>query len=264
LAFVRRRLSIHTHAAVTSLREALHVYRESVVLGESAPEFAEALEVARHVEGFTEPIELSLIYHIAARQEECGAIVEIGSYLGRSTIVLARACRDFERGVVVAVDPHLGNLGLPGAKRPQTLDAFQDNLERAGVAANVEVVRTTAVDAGRAWNGSPVRLLFVDGIHTREAVLEDVLAWRAHLSPGCCVVFDDFLNSPGVRAAVRELVQSGTVRGERLIAGKMIGFGPRKTLRRVPVAPGSRVLSRLGDQPLDLLIKAFATRPTGG
>ena len=72
-------------------------------------------------------------------------IVEIGSFRGRSTIVLALAAAD---GVhVVAIDPHLG-----GDRGPQEYgdrpdvgeadhEAFAANLQRAGVAGRVRHVR---------------------------------------------------------------------------------------------------------------------------
>src|SRR3954470_19468452 len=72
-------------------------------------------------------------------------VVEIGSFRGRSTIVLARAApADAE---VVAIDPHLGS-----DRGPQEIAAqpvlgeddhvvFRANLERAGVAGRVRHVR---------------------------------------------------------------------------------------------------------------------------
>jgi hypothetical protein len=91
-------------------------------------------------------------------------------------------------------------------------------------------------------------------------VLEDVLGWRAHMTPDCCVVFDDFLPFPGVRAAVRELRGDGVVRGAGLIVGKMAAFGPAHVMRSLPAPPGARILSRLGDRTLDMAIRMLATR----
>ena len=104
------------------------------------------------------------------------------------------------------------------------------------------------------------RLLFVDGLHTREAVLADVHAWMSYFTPGCHVIFDDFLPFPEVRQAVRELRASGAVPGKGLIVGKMAAFGPAEALRRVPAPPGARLLSRLDDRVLDFAIKLLATK----
>jgi hypothetical protein len=104
-----------------------------------------------------------------------------------------------------------------------------------------------------------VRLLFIDGLHTREAVLEDARAWAPFLTSRACVVFDDFLPFAGVRAAVRELRGDGVAQGSGLIVGKMAAFGPAPLLRSVPAPPGARILPRLGDRTLDAAIRMLAT-----
>src|SRR3954463_4257500 len=105
----------------------------------------------------------------AARRLGPGArLVEIGSFRGRSTIVLARAAPD-DAGVV-AIDPHLGSDRGPQeiAARPalgeDDLAAFRANLERAGVARRVRHVRALSGEALESVDGV-VDLLFVDGAH---------------------------------------------------------------------------------------------------
>jgi predicted O-methyltransferase YrrM len=219
------------------------------------------LDAALGVEGFTAPVELSLLYHLSLAGGS-GAVVEIGSYLGRSTIVLAGAAAEQGREGVVAVDPHTAALGIEGEVQQDTRGEFLANVERAGLGEHVRLFHMTSAEAASQWAGGPVRLLFVDGWHSREAVLEDVRGWAPFLTPTACIVFDDFLPFPGVRAAVRELRRDGVVKGSGLIVGKMAAFGPVELVRSVPAPRGARVMSRLGDRPLDLLIRLFATRPT--
>jgi hypothetical protein len=57
-------------------------------------------------------------------------------------------------------------------------------------------------------------LLFVDGLHTYEAVKADIDDWVPRVIPGGVIVFDDYFplgDHPGVKQAVDELVGSGTV-----------------------------------------------------
>jgi hypothetical protein len=122
-------------------------------------------------------------------------------------------------------------------------------------------VHKTSAEAAREWQEDPVRLLFVDGWHSREAVLEDARGWAPFLVPDACVVFDDFLPFPGVRTAVRELRSEGVVKGRGLIVGKMAAFGPPRLLRSVPAPPGARLLPLMGDRSLDLVIRLLATPP---
>jgi predicted O-methyltransferase YrrM len=229
------------------------------VLRRSAPGFKPALELALRVEGYTAPVELGLLYHLSLATTVPGKVVEIGSYLGRSTVVLARAAIDAQREPIVAVDPHTAALGIEGEQPRDTRGEFLENLEEAEVTSHVRLLHTTSVEAASDWEGDPVRLLFVDGWHSREAVLSDVLGWAPYLTDDCCVVFDDFLPFPGVRAAVRELREDAVLRGGALIVGKMAAFGPKAILHSVPAPPGARALARLNDRALDLAIKLLAT-----
>jgi predicted O-methyltransferase YrrM len=243
---------------IPSFRKAARRYREEYALKRSDPAFGRALDSALEIDGFTSPVELSLLYHLALATE-AGAVVEVGSYLGRSTVVLARAAADRGRGPVVAVDPHQGELGVANTKPRDTKAEFLQNLERAGVGSHVRMMQMTAAEAASRWDGDGVGLLFVDGLHTREAVLEDTRGWVPFLMPDACVVFDDFLSSKGVRTAVRELRSDGSVRGSGLIVGKMAAFGPARLTRAVPAPPGARLLPRLGERPLDAAIRMLAT-----
>lgn len=236
----------------------LRGFREDFVLERTSPEFTQALTRTCEIEGFTSPIELSLLYQLA-RATDSGAIVEIGSYLGRSTVVLANAERDSGGESIVAVDPHTAALGYRGEQPQNTLTEFLANIERAGVTSFVRLMHMKSAQAAAEWDGSPVRLLFVDGWHSYEAVIEDVSGWAPFFGEGTCVVFDDFLPSPGVRSAVRELRDRDILKGRSLIVGKMIAFGPPSIVREIRTPPGSRTLSRLGDRSLDLAIRLFAT-----
>lgn len=228
------------------------------MLERAQPGFAAALAHVEGVEGFTSRVELSVLYHLA-RVPGAGHIVEIGSYLGRSTIVMAFAGRDAGSPPVVAVDPHTRALGYEGEKPFDTRAQFEANVERAGLADAIRLEHTTSVEGAARWNGEPVRLLFVDGWHSREAVLEDVHAWQPYLLRDASVVFDDYLSSPGVRAAVRELLSEGVLQGERAIVGKMAVFASRRALSATPVPLGARALARMPDGALDLAIRALAT-----
>jgi predicted O-methyltransferase YrrM len=102
-----------------------------------------------------------------------GRIVEIGSFLGNSTIFLAAPGRD----LVYAVDPH-DEASMTQVPSDETIsDQFIENLELFGVRERVVYLRQRSVDAAATWAAGPVRLLFIDGLHTYEAVRSDFAAW---------------------------------------------------------------------------------------
>jgi len=115
--------------------------------------FAAAWEAACDVEGWLTEAQARRLFAAAGAVPPGGRIVEIGSFRGRSAIVLARGARaDVE---VVCIDPHAGSdrgpqeIAAQPALGEADLAAFRRNLERAGVSDRVHHLRdfsTMALD----------------------------------------------------------------------------------------------------------------------
>src|SRR4051794_27157819 len=250
--------SVHLSAGLAGLRAALGTYREQVALGRADPRFAAAREKSAWIGGYTAPAELCLLYHLAVAARGPGRIVEIGSYLGRSTIVLASACADERREPVIAVDPHTAALGIEGLPASDTLPAFLANVTSAGLREHVELRHMTSVEAAKSWEGEPVRLQFVDGWHTYDAVMQDVGSWAEWFTPACCVVFDDYMLCGGVRQAVHELQDRGTIPHTGAVVGKMAAIGPAQLLDEVPVPLGGRAFMKVDRSRREKLVRLMA------
>jgi predicted O-methyltransferase YrrM len=146
--------------------------------------------VAATVEGWLSEAQGRALYAAAAAASGRGALVEIGSWKGRSTVWLAHGART--RGLrVYAVDPHRGSREDPAAR---TLDAFMANLARAGVVDAVEPLVMTSAEATRAIAG-PVELLFVDGDHSVAGARHDADLWLPRVMAGGTVLFHDVATS---------------------------------------------------------------------
>jgi predicted O-methyltransferase YrrM len=146
-----------------------------------------------------------------ARALPAGArIVEIGSFRGRSTIVLALGAPP---GVdVVAVDPHAGSdrgpqeIAAEATRGNDDHETFLANLERAGVRDRVRHVRKFS-DAALGDVDGEVALLFIDGAHRYGPARADVRDWGARVLDGGTMLIHDSFSSIGVTAAIlRELV----------------------------------------------------------
>ncbi|MDQ3469238.1 MAG: class I SAM-dependent methyltransferase [Actinomycetota bacterium] len=170
----------------------------------------DALRAADGVDGWMTPDQGRRLYAAATRCRPGGRIVEIGSFRGRSTIVLASAAApDVE---VVAVDPHAGN-----DRGPQELDGyaeaartdrevFEANLAAAGVAARVRHVAALSADAHGAIDGL-VDVLYIDGAHRFTPARDDIRAWGDRVTDGGTMLIHDSFSSVGVTLAIgRELV----------------------------------------------------------
>ncbi len=145
------------------------------------------------------------LFSIAETTPGNGEIVEIGSCFGRSTIYLAEGARPAGRGTVWAVDPHTGDIAWD-LGRISTYEVFLRNIRKFGVESHVKPLKMTSKEAAHGWNGTPIRILFIDGWHSYDAVTEDILLWFPHLISGGLIIFDDYTNPefPGVRQAVDE------------------------------------------------------------
>jgi hypothetical protein len=144
-----------------------------------------------------------------------GPVVELGSYLGKSTLaLLLGAAKSKQR--VHAVDPWFtSNPDVLGYEHTR-LFGIDDYL---GFCAHVRAHRdrlTVVATRGRdvAWQGPPIGALFIDAIHTYEEVRADFHHYLPHLAPRARVAFHDFLPErtafPGVlRFIEAELLASG-------------------------------------------------------
>jgi predicted O-methyltransferase YrrM len=160
------------------------------------------------------------------RSQPPRTIVEIGSYLGRSTVFFALAVRDTNPGGrVVAIDPHTGDrqqLEALSAQRLPTFELFCRHCDAAGVSELVEAHVATSLEVATGWS-QPIDLLYVDGWHSYEAVIADGEAWLPHLSSKGVVVFDDYGVYGEVRDAVHDLAERGLYRPWGAVFGQAIG-----------------------------------------
>jgi hypothetical protein len=138
----------------------------------------------------------------ARASEADGAVVEIGSFRGRSTIVLASAA-----AAVVAIDPHAGSdrgpqeIAADAERGAEDHEAFRANLARAGVEARVRHVRRPSAAAHADVDG-PVALLYVDGAHRYGPARADLANWGRRVAPGGAMLVHDAFSSVGVTLAL--------------------------------------------------------------
>jgi predicted O-methyltransferase YrrM len=195
-------------------------------------------------------------------------VVEIGSWKGRSTIALASAIvTRSASGIVLAVDPHRGGVAHRMLGEEDTFDRFLANLERAGVSRVVQPIRANSEAARGQVPDHSVHVLFVDGSHRYEDVLNDIDTWESALCPAARVAFHDAISSPGVAAALREraLALGSNFRRPRLVEETMlVDYRPAEPWR---LADSGRALSmrmRLACVQAARLTKARLRRPTAG
>ena len=163
--------------------------------------------------GISDPI-AHLLYasarHVPAEQ----AIVEIGSFVGYSTIFLGCGSRSGHGARVHCLDAW----GLPPSStyseeayadklgiRHETFHEFLQNIQRAGLTDLVVPHRAYSYRYSRSWPGDlKIGLLFIDGDHSEWGAYADWFLYRPYLADGAAVVFHDF-GDPAVARAVRRI-----------------------------------------------------------
>lgn len=168
------------------------------------------LQQAEEIPGMINREQQLSYYWICFSQSLEGAVVEIGCWQGRSTLMLASACRDSGNGIVHAIDHFLGN---PDKQEFYIVDKddlsdLEENFRRNLAAVDLDpFVEVHPLPSSDVIISDDIRLLVVDGEHTREAVLRDWRAFRHRLLPGAIAIFDDYsvVDFPGVVQAVNEI-----------------------------------------------------------
>ena len=139
------------------------------------PESAARLfALAEEVTGFMPADEGRTLYDIAVRYLGDGVGVEIGTYCGKSTVMLGAAAQQ-TGGVLYTIDHHHGSeehqagweyhdesMVDPVTGLFDTLPTLRHTLDAAGVDEHVVAVVGRSTTVARGWR-TPLRFLFIDG-----------------------------------------------------------------------------------------------------
>ena len=249
---------------LTAVALAEEVSRKSVTV---TPLVSEIETLVADVHGWS-PIDqlftLSMLAHATSHLD--GDLVEVGSWFGRSAIVLGAAARD-THGIVHCIDPfpdrddwkqnadgsysfemEIDGRRLAGyqdqtvwgapfeaqmapvyAKSPSVLEGFLANVRKSGLEGFVQPHRgTTATFVEQARSDFRCRLVFLDGDHGYDAVIDDLARMIPMLLPGGWICFDDAFSSyEGVNRAITErIIESGRFDIQRQFTRKC--FAARK------------------------------------
>lgn len=173
------------------------------LLGLRPPDYRSRI---RHGEVCMDNIELhGLVRAIGSLDRPPACVVEIGSYCGGSTVIIARAAVRRNPDVVVyAVEPFVFDEPRYRGDYERLFDA---NVSDWRLSQTVVKVRQTSQAAAVTWKRE-IDFLYVDGDHRYEAVVSDIRAFAPFVRHGGLLAFHDYKLSgkEGVRRAVDELV----------------------------------------------------------
>lgn len=157
------------------------------------------------IEGWLSPAEGQRLAFLASTVPESLAIVELGSWKGKSTAWLASGSKLGHRARVFAVDHWVGSSehqNLFWDPTATTFPEFQRNMEWLALTDIVTPIAGKTVEVAGTW-GRDIGLLFIDAAHDYESVKADFLAWSPFVVPGGWVAFHD-AGAPGPARVIRE------------------------------------------------------------
>jgi hypothetical protein len=190
-----------------------------------ARRFEDVWPLVSKIDGWLSREQAQALYAAAMTVRPDCWIVEIGSHHGRSTA--AQAMGKEKSVPMLAIDPFPERRG--GGESAFT--AFRRNLRDLGLEDEVQLFRGTSEEAARSVHllfevageeashgtagaagerpgvqegrvGPGIGLLFIDGLHDRNSVLEDIDAWEPEVVEGGLVFFHDAFFRLGVTLAL--------------------------------------------------------------
>lgn len=166
--------------------------------------FKEAWPLIDSVPGWMLKDECKLLFENARDCKAEGVIMEIGSYLGRSTSALClgtlATTPPGKPTMVYTVDPHHG---WPRKKGGSTYPEFILHMKRLHLMSVVKPITGTSEQAHVDWN-KPIRFLFIDGMHDYPAVKLDYDLWVPHVTKGGVIALHDTATWDGPKKVIAD------------------------------------------------------------
>jgi len=129
-------------------------------------------------------------------------MIEIGSYLGESTIIFAEHFNS-----VISIDPFIDkddvdDVNFNYANFGKVYEAFKKNIENV---SNILHLKETSDDAINKLPQEKYFMVYIDGVHTYEQVKKDINNYKNIISEGGFVCGHDYsIHWKGVKKAVNE------------------------------------------------------------
>ena len=172
-----------------------------------AAQTSRLFELADHVIGFMPADEGRALFDAAVGALEGGIAVEIGTYCGKSTVLLGAAAAE-TGSVLYTIDHHHGSeehqpgwefhdttMVDPVSGRFDTLPTFRRTLDAAGLDDTVVAVVGKSTVVARGWR-TPLQLLFIDGGHSETAAQQDFDGWSRWVAVGGALLIHDVFPDP--------------------------------------------------------------------
>lgn len=164
------------------------------------------------IAGWFTPKDAILLYDIARMlPKENPVVCEIGSFQGRSSLIIAKALMHKINPTVYCVDPFNADGDQTSifhfqkvlSKNPVNLkETFIKNMKANKVDGFIHILQGYSHEVVKHFSIA-LDLLHIDGNHDCDAVIQDFNDWSRFIKPGGYIAFHD-VTEPGVMAALNK------------------------------------------------------------
>lgn len=182
------------------------------------------------IDGWLSANEAIELYELANSFDSNKEIVicEIGCWLGKSTYVLSKAVEHKKKATIFSIDPFDGSgdnksEGIYNSLKDQLNDSLYDtfisNLRRFNSDKNVVPIKGYSQEIIKNFD-KKIDLLFIDGNHNYQAVLQDYELWSPFIKKGGFIVLHDVgsAHTTGPKQVVEKFIVKNPIWGDyRLI-----------------------------------------------
>jgi hypothetical protein len=128
--------------------------------------------------------------------------LEIGCYLGKSTVFLAECIKESGKSITLHVIDTFEGEGM-SVNEDNLYQKFIANINNANVADVIKVYNRKSDDAVTLFNDNFFDFIYIDGLHTYDAVTSDIVNYLPKLKLGHVLAGHDY-QSMAVQSAVND------------------------------------------------------------
>lgn len=167
-------------------------------------------KITNPIQGWLTTNEGELLYDLA--EQSNGLIVELGSWKGKSSIWLAKGCKNF----ITCIDHFEGDDGtLKKFGKTNTFSEFLQNIEKCNVKNKIQIIIADTKSAVNGFKNNSISLLYIDTAHDYKNVKEEYNQWIDKIKDDGIIVFHDVFgidknesNWPDVQKVFFEIIGS--------------------------------------------------------
>lgn len=167
------------------------------------------------VEGFFSKDQREFYTEMVKQLPDPCIVVEIGVYMGRSTIFLGQTLKESGKAFTYhAVDHFLGSVEHQEDLQKRKINLYEKfvcNIGNAGLIDDIIVHPEASHEAVELFADQYFDFIFIDASHDYENAKADIQLWLPKLKVGGMLAGDDWVKGwPGIQQAVKEILDYTT------------------------------------------------------